>query len=251
MKKMLVLVGAAVLAAVGIGIAEEGVLSRNVVGVVKVDIRPGGQFSLVSFNFHGVGGQSATLSDLFDSNPIIANNSAARADKIYIYDPVFQSYEIYYKKTDGSFYFATNNTIVASPVISAGSAMWVQSVTTIPTNRVFSFVGEVVSDDEMGRDMAQGFVLFASPYAADFNINSHDWIADGATAHASAARADRIWLWTGKGYDPVFLKPDGKWYFGTNSNIRAENAIVPMGGAAWYQAKKPFSNTLLRPYPWW
>ena len=91
-------------------------------------------------------------------------------------------------------------------------------------------------------------MLGYSPYLNDTNIT---WIADGATGHATnPTRADTVYVWNGAGYDSYYLKPDGKWYY-VVGGAYASNAVIQVGAGAWYKARNAFTNSLVRPYPWW
>jgi hypothetical protein len=97
-------------------------------------------------------------------------------------------------------------------------------------------------------------MMIANPYSAplDMNGTNVDWVGDGAIAGPAAPAADTAYIWNGSAYISLFLRStDSNWHYSSPPYALATNAVIPVGGAAWYSAKQQFTNSMVRPYPWW
>ncbi len=254
MKKTSVLVAVAAVAMTGaVALAQTNVYSRNAVGAVRVDIPPTGQFVLCGFNFKPIGSDSTTLLSLLGTN-VPGHTTALRATRVHMWDPYANAggggYLSVYFRT-GQWHTIVGN-VVTNPTIAAGAGFWIQSGSTAPTTFPLFIMGEVISSGVVDRVMEDGFSLISNPYSAPLNLNDTNisWQADGATGRNVALNADTVYVWNGVGYDNYYLKADYRWYY-VIGGAYASNAVIPVGAGAWYKAKVPFTNSLVRPYPWW
>lgn len=232
---------------------QTNVYSRNAVGAIRVDIPPTGQFALAGYNFKPIGADTITCSDLFGTNQLVKNNFPTFATRIYFWDPAANGYLTVFQKADGNFYRAASPYPATNPVISAGQGFWIQSPNGATTTTVVYLMGEVISSNDLDRVMVNTFQLIANPYSAPLDLNDTNihWQADGATANNFASFADQCFIWNGAGYDAYYLRAsDWKWHYQVG-NALGSNAAISVGGGAWYKARNVFTNSLVRPYPWW
>jgi len=258
MKKTSVLVAVATATVIGAAaIAQTNVYSRNAVGAVRIDVPPGGQFVMAGFSFKPIGADTITLKDLLGTNQLVQFNASPGASRVYIWDPSMGGgggYVSVYQRSDGNFYLIAAPTVQTNPLISAGQGFWLQSPNNATTSMPVFIMGEVLSSNETDRIHTTGFMMIANPYSAPLDINGTNvsWIVDGATAGVAPTIADTVYIWDGAGYNSCYLRSvDAKWHYATPPFAVATNAIIPVGGAAWYKAQKSFTNALTRPYPWW
>lgn len=258
MKKFLVasIVAGAACAAL-VSIAQTDVYSGNAVGFVKITVPPSGQMVMAGFNFKPIGADAISLKDLFGTNQFVQANTAAKSTRIYIWNPALAGgggYETYYQKPNGSFYDVTGTVLSTNPVIRAGDGFWLQSPNGASSNATIFVMGEVVSTGSFSRVETSGMMIIGNPYAAALDLNDTNltWVADGATPANTPSKADTVYIWNGSGYNTFFLnKASGKWCEAVSPYPVATNAIIQVGGAAWYKGKNTFTNRLVRPYPWW
>lgn len=258
MKKTSVLVAVAAVAMTGaVALAQTNVYSRNAVGAVRVDIPPAGQFVMAGFSFKPIGADAITLKDLLGTNQLVKFNAAPFASRVYVWDPSAGGgggYISVFQKPDGDFYKIASPTEKTNPVITAGQGFWIQSPNNSTTSMSVFIMGEVLSSNQTARIHTAGFMMIANPYSAPLDLNDAniDWVADGAKVGANAVLADSAYVWDGSGYISVYLRSsDSNWHYATPPYALATNAVIPVGGAAWYKAKQQFTNSLVRPYPWW
>jgi hypothetical protein len=259
MKKTSVLVAVAAIAMTGaVALAQTNVYSRNAVGAVRIEVPPAGQFVMAGFSFKPIGADTITLKDLLGTNQLVKGTTLPTfATRVYIWDPSLGGgggYLAVFQKADGNFYKTAQTSVQTNPVITTGQAFWIQSPNNSATSMPIFIMGEVLSSNDTDRIHTAGFLMIANPFSAPMNLNDTNinWIADGAKGHASLPTlADNVYVWNGVGYDRFWLKPDGKWYSTLPGYPLATNAIIPVGAGAWYSAKQQFTNSLVRPYPWW
>lgn len=254
MKKRIVILGIALLAFVATFAVCEAVTGNNWVGYVKVQVPPGGQFTIVGVNFEAIGGGGIPLNEFISTNSLNGNVFFTKADNVFLYDTAKAAYNQFYYH-DGTFKNATQiggmpAGTATNPIVHNGDAFWLKSAgSSTETNEVF-LMGEVMLDSESEQTMLSSFQLFANPYPTSFDINNddYDWIAAGAKDNAFYTKADNIFIWNGAQgeYDQYFLDVDGKWH-DLGDNVAA-NAIIPVGHGAWYKARGTFTNLYTRPY---
>jgi hypothetical protein len=258
MKKTSVLVAVAAVAMTGaVALAQTNVYSRNAVGAVRIEVPPAGQFVMAGFSFKPIGADTITLKDLLGTNQLVRHSAPTFASRIYIWDPSIGGgggYVSVFQKADGDFYLMGFPTVTTNPLIRTGQGFWIQSPNNAATSMPVFIMGEVLSSNETDRVHTTGFMMIANPYSAPLDINSTslNWVADGATPGVIPTVADNIYIWNGVGYDSCFLRTaDQKWHYSASPYALATNAVIPVGGAAWYSARSTFTNSLVRPYPWW
>jgi hypothetical protein len=234
---------------------EPTAVSSTVVGIVKVQVPPAGGMVMAGFNFKPANGESASLTEVFGTDQLVKANLPTQATKIYIWDPNKAGgpgYHSYYQRLDGQFFNA--GTLQASEGrIRSGEGFWIQSPSG-GSAQVIHLKGEVIFDDAIERPTPQGLLMIGNPYATALDLNDEkiNWLADGyrATSNNLPTLADTVFIWNGKGnYKTYYLRDTGKWHHTTSPFALASDAIIPVGGAAWYSAKNPFVNLLVRPYP--
>lgn len=258
MKKSSVFMAVAAVVLTGVvALAQTNVYSRNAVGAVRIDIPPAGQFVMAGFSFKPIGADTITLKDLLGTNQMVKFNAAPFASRIYIWDPSIGgggAYVSVFQKPDGDFYLIASPTVKTNPIIGTGQGFWIQSPNNSTTSMPVFIMGEVLSSNETDRAHSTGFMMIANPYSAALDLNDTNihWVADGAKTGANAVLADSAYIWNGNGYISVYLSSiDQKWHYAVPPYAIATNALIPVGGAAWYKAKQVFTNSLTRPYPWW
>lgn len=258
MKKTSVLVAvAAVAVTASVALAQTNVYSRNAVGAVRIEVPPSGQFVMAGFSFKPIGADTITLKDLLGTNQLVKSTVPLFANRIYIWDPAIGGgggYISVFQKADGNFYFIGSPATSTNPLIGTGQGFWIQSPNNATTSMPVFIMGEVLSSNDTDRIHTSGFMIIANPYSAPLDINSTNlnWVADGAKHGVIPTLADNIYIWNGAGYDSCFLRTaDQKWHYSASPYALATNAVIPVGGAAWYSAKQLFTNSLVRPYPWW
>jgi hypothetical protein len=239
-----------------VALAQTNVYSRNAVGAVRVDIPPSGQFVMCGFNFTPLGSNEVSLLTLLGTNLPAHTSNPTRATRVYIWDPAALGgggyLSVYLRSPSYQWHTILENT-PTNPMLRAGAAFWIQSSQLAPTSMPVFIMGEVLSTNDIDRSLGAGFSMVANPYSAplDLNDTNINWIADGATGHnTNPTRADNVYVWNGAGYNNFFLKLDGKWY-DVITTAYASNAVIPVGAGAWYRARGAFTNSLVRPYPWW
>ena len=231
--------------------AQTTVYSANVVGFVSVVVPKAGGMVLAGYNFKPAGGSLATLKEVFGTNQLVQATVPTKATRICIWNTSSSTYDIVFQKKDGEFYKDTG-TLFTNAVLKSGDGFWIQSHSTSTNDLTLSLAGEVLSTNQVSRITPAGLMIIGNPYAADLDLNSTNltWVADGAKAATIPPKADVVYIWTGTQYNSFFLKSsDGKWHDVVSPFNLATNAVIPVGGAAWYSAKGTFTNKLVRPYP--
>ena len=224
------------------------VYSANIVGFVSV-VAPATNMVLAGYNFKPTSGTVATLKEVFGTNQLVRNNIHTRATKISVWNTakgLSGGYDIYYQKLDYDFYDQETGLKNTNAIIRAGDGFWIQN--SAKTNLTVQLAGEVILDNTFARLSPLGLMIIGNPYASPLDLNSTNlhWIADGATGNNLYTRADEVSIWNGRGYDMFYLNASGKWLPRAGT---MNNPVISIGGAAWYKAKKAFTNTLVRPYP--
>lgn len=252
MKKM-GLLALSLFVSAGFALAQTGeVTSVNIVGYCQVTVPSNGQFVMVGLNFEGLSAPSNTLSTLMGTNQLIQSNLAVAADRLYIWDPNKAGGPGYYsifQKPNGTFYSVTAPTVATNPVLYSGNAFWIQSPASTNNNtHNILLMGAVPLETSIAAAFPQNFQMFSNPYSTPLDINGTNvnWIAAGATANNLAPAADEIYIYNNGNYTAYYLTTNG-WNFVVGKTY-ATNAVIPVGGAAWYLAKHAFTNSFAVPY---
>jgi hypothetical protein len=246
MKKKLLIVSLLVVALIAAVAIADTVNGKNWVGYVKVKLPPAGGFVMVGVNFDAIGGGGVPLNELISTNSLTGHAFFTMADNVYIYDPSLPGYHRYYYNGGTFKDFATGTS--TNPVVFSGDAFWLQSSNTSTTTNDIYLLGEVLLADTDTQVLVTSFQQFSNPFATDLNLNSNaNWAASGATGNAFFTMADNIYIWNGTGYDRYYFGADDKWRDFVTFQV-ADNAVIPVGGGAWYEAKGTFTNLLNRPY---
>lgn len=220
----------------------------GIFGFQKVSIPPDGGVKLVSFSF--ISDQSSYLEDVFGTNQLRNGIVPSLADALYIWNGT--SYDFYFQKADGLFYDGSNPfgaSVTAE--IPPGTAFFLQSPSNASTTNVITLYGSVLMTDYelLAYD---GLITVANPYPTEMDLNSTDFDWSGATSGVVPSLADIVYIWNpdkagGAGYESFFIRSDGKWHEIT-APFALGNAVVPVGGGAFYHAKNAFTNEIIRPF---
>lgn len=216
--------------------ATNEVTSVNVVGYVKVSIPTSGNYTMISIPFDPIGGVTNTLQGVFGTNRLTQNAFGALSDRLYKFTGA--GYDIFYQNTNGLFYIVGESTPTNIAVL-AGDAFWIRQPTASNQVKEIVLMGDVVDVVTQLTDMISSYQMLAYPFSSDVNINQTGFLGSpGSVTNALfAALADRIYVFTGAGYDIYGLKADG-WHSidGFETNAVATN-VFSMGSAFWYRAK--------------
>ncbi|MCX6997037.1 MAG: hypothetical protein NTV49_08095, partial [Kiritimatiellaeota bacterium] len=233
-----------------------GVFSPNGVGYAVVQVPPAGGYALCGLNFMPGGNDPTTLPDLLGTNQLVRNSAYTLASQVLLWDSEAQGgaggYLAVFQKPNGNFYLTQTPTVAVIPGIGLGEALWIQSPKGATATQTVLLAGDVPTDPVMPQFVPAGLSMFANPYAAPLDLNDTNlhWVANGATARNAYTLADQLCLWTGTGYNNLYLRAsDQKWHY-QSGGLLATNAVIAPGAGAWYKAKQAVTNWIVRPYPW-
>ncbi len=231
-----------------ISIASAQSVISGTFGFQKVDIPPAGDVNLVGFSFSS--DQPIYLEDVFGTNQLTQGVVPSLADTLYIWNG--SSYDFYFQKADGLFYDGSNpfGASVTSE-IAPGTALFLQSPSSAAMTNTITLSGSVLMAD-FELLSYDGLLTIANPYPTKMDLNSLDFDWSEATPGVVPSLADIVYIWNpdktgGAGYESFFIKSDGKWHEIT-SPFALGNAVIPLGGGAFYQAKNTFTNEVVRPF---
>jgi hypothetical protein len=244
-------------AAAAASFAQNTVSSGNIVGYQKVSLRPAGYYIPVGSAFESDSG-TPTLISIFGTNQLAQGASPALCDRVYVWDKVNQVYLTFAQKlTTRSFYSTTNWTGASADnyPIPLGSAVWVQSKSSSTTTNDLVLSGSVPVYSAITNSILGGsgrpLSFICNPYPAEININNLINTNNGATAGATPALGDIIYLWneTTQQYVGLALKSsDNMWHYTTNWAGSAANVTITPSQGFWYGAKKSFTWIQNRPF---
>lgn len=218
---------------------------------------PAGTFNLVGLNFRGIGATNNTLQAVL-GDQLLKSNVPTLADRVHIYDTVNSVYVQYaVRLSDGLFHYFTNYAGPAvNPIIPNGQAFWIQSPSTVTTDRFIYVMGEVPDVTNTTRAIVGTglgyFQQIGNPYPVDADVNTLIGTNDGAKANNVPTLADRMFLWQmdQTNYVQVGLRAsDGKWHYFTNfAGPAVSNVFLAPGAAAWYRGLTNFTWNEPKPY---
>lgn len=240
MKKLIMT--AAVVACASIVSAQ--VPSDNVVGYVKETTPAAGGFNIVNVNVFGTADIQDVIANVADLN---ASTIKANADKIYVWSGTgYSSYGLYAGTSDywmDTLSIGWNKAAKAAPsavTLNRGNSVWYETGAGGVSAPLYT-LGEVPNDGTFDIAVAN-FSLIAYPYAATINLT--DLVVSNATASATKAVADKIYIWSGTGYSSYGLYAGTSDYWmdtlsiGWNKAAKAapSDVDVDLGKGIWYES---------------
>lgn len=208
--------------------------SINSVAFVPVTIPANGGAVMVGVNLEKIDGEeSISAVDLFGSNQLVRANSALFATQIHAWNGT--QYVTLYQRLDGRYRLASG--AYTNYQFRTGDAVWLQSPSTSTAPHTIYLVGQILPGPAVQREMIDGIMLIANPFASPWYLNGTNmtWVLDGAK-RGSVGSADNIYIWNGASYDQYYLR-------NANSNwvSAADNAVmtnpIPVGAGFWYLAR--------------
>ena len=264
MKKLLV--AAAALAA---GVASASIVSSSIVGYNTVTIDK--QYAILAVNFGSVSGGAMNIQDAIPyAAGMTQGASSATADNVQIMqsDGTYKTYYMSNGKvgkttydTVGKWVDMDDKTVAASVTIPSGTAFWYASQ-NYATPYVITVAGEVLATTSDTKDIAQTYMLVASPYPVALPLNDCVVVEEGGITGASSATADNLQIMQDDGtYKTYYLSNGkvgkttydtvGKWVDMDDKTV-ATTATFPIGKGAWFvsqnaSAKLKFINPMGTP----
>lgn len=240
--------------------------SANVVGYVKEATPAATGFEIVSVNVLGEGDTVdiqdvfANLDDLNAGGSVLGDIPGALAvvDKVYVWNGGgYNTYGLY--DAGASKYWMSSassgwsKSAAAAPAVATlnrGDSVWFQTATGGAASDVMT-VGEVPDDGTYQVNAFAGFTLVAYPYAS--SINLQDLVISNATSGGSVlgdipaalAAVDKIYVWTGGGYNTYGLYDSGSgefWMSSASSGWSKSAAAAPadadieLGKGVWFES---------------
>ncbi len=209
--------------------AQDQVLSKNAVGYVKVAVPSSPNWGLFLNNFNPMNATSTTVSQIMsDQVPV--------GTKVYVWDLVGQTYRIATFLAGKS-----GNTWTPDYEIAEGAGFFAQApATEATTNYPVFILGEVPDDSAIDVGLKEGFNLIGYMFPVD-----QPWT--NMNLAKSADVGDKVYVWTGYGYDI------GTFLAGKSGNYWSNPNAVLSPGAAFFYSKttaggKTWSET--KPYTW-
>jgi len=226
-------------AAMGFAATNE-VTSVNIVGYNTAVKPAGGQFNLIGIQFDAF---DPTLLGVLGTNQLTAGLLPQLADRVYVYDASKPGYNTYAMRTGANGFRDTTNWhgTNVNPKIEAGTAMWILAKAGAMTN-LLTIAGEAVDVGTQSVDIVSGFQLLAYPFSCEIDLNDTDLPAQG-TKGLLPQLSDRVYVWNGAGYTTYGLHNVGEFRSTTAWSTPATpgSALVPLGTAMWYEARKGFN----------
>lgn len=238
----------------------------SVVGYSTINIDK--QYAILAVNFESVNTGAMSIQDAI---PYVAGMtqgaSSATADNIQIMqdDGTYKTYYMSNGKvgkktydTVGKWVDMDDKTVAASVTIPSGTAFWYASQ-DYSTPYVITVAGQVLATTSNTKNIAQTYMLVASPYPVALPLNDAVVVDEGATTGASSATADNLQIMQDDGtYKTYYLSngkvgkktydTDGKWVDMDDKTVAA-TATFPVGKGAWFvsqngSAKLKFVNPM-------
>lgn len=231
-------------------VTAQTVTSANVVGYSKEATPAPGAFTIVSLNVLGEADTVDIQDAVANTDALNASQSLANADKIYVWTGSgYNTYGLFDNTTEtfwmDSLASGWNKASKAAPSaqdIVRGSSVWFETGAGGSAADVMT-AGEVPNDGVYDVTLAGSFDLVAYPYAASINIM--DLVVSNGAASAVLADADKIYVWTGSGYNSYGLYDTGAETYwmdtlssGWNKASKAQpsDADLDLGKGVWYEA---------------
>ena len=164
------------------------------------------------------------------------------------------SYKIYYlsngkvgKKTYdtvGKWVDLENKTVATTDTIKSGTAFWYISQNGATTPYNITVAGKVLATTSDTMDIAQTYMLVASPYPVAIPLNDGVVIEEGATQGSSNENGDNLQIFQDDGSYKIYYLSNGKvgkkTYDTVGKWVDLENKTVattdtfPVGKGAWF-----------------
>lgn len=232
-------------------ITPQGAVSANTVGYVKEPIGAGGSFKIISLNPLRTG--DIDIQGVFANLDVLnagGNRAYADADKMYVWTGSgYDTYGLY--DAGGSNYWMSSLSAgwrraskarPASRLIRRGQSAWYETGVGGSAAELLA-IGDVPDDGSATIDVNR-FGLISYPYSS--TINLQNLIVSNATASATLSDADKIYVWTGSGYELFGLYDFGYTNFWANSLLSGwpkgfvkpspSDREIELGTGVWYES---------------
>lgn len=239
-----------------VAMAQTDVMSVNVVGFTKVNVKPGGQFNLLSLPFDAIDPADANLLGVFGTNSLTKLDPASFlpppfADQVWLWVPSVPEWKTYYQSTDGNFYDADAwpAGTATNPAVLPGEGFLLQSDIIETTTNTVALMGEVITASTQVVGIASGYQVVGYPFSSSIDIQNTSFKdMPGATRLPDPmlppALADNVWVMDDAGnYVNYYLHTDGQWYNASDwpAGTPVTDLVFQLGQGFWYQAIGSFS----------
>ena len=148
------------------------VVSSNIVGYEKINLAAGAYY-LSGSQFVKVGGNNATLNDLFSSTDIPFDTEVLTLNASGTYDHFYYLEEAYDAESDDFIQgWGDGSEEYVTDTLPPGTGFWVKA----PESYSLTQAGEVVSSDSITIDVPKDqLVMIANPFPEGFNPNAVTW----------------------------------------------------------------------------
>jgi hypothetical protein len=247
-KAMLALLTAALLGSSYVTQAQ--VSSVNAVGYYQLTVPTNSQYSMVSVQLDPMDPTNATLLGVMGTNNLQKANNPNGADKVYIWTGL--RWAGYFQKLDGLFYVYPNVTgsIPTNPPLLGGTAIFLQGVASLITNRTITISGEVVSDVTASVSIPGVYASYAFltyPFSCGTTLQGMSLKYQG-TKSLNPTANDKLTLFdtATQKYYAYYLRGNDAGTHRLAWQTNPTNAVdpdwsIPMGQAFWYQARNTFT----------
>ena len=208
--------------AFGAFIAQAQTTSDNIVGYTKTSHSGGFSISSVQFDVSGDETPTSVYGDQLPSG-----------SKVYSWDGSSYSIASYAPA------FVPGQGLVtkwsAEPVLSAGTAHWVETTSSVEAIQA----GEVSGEASITTSIPAGFSLVSYPYPVARTVSE---------LGLSPASGDKIYLWDGSGYTIISYAPAFVPGQGLVTQWSNGDAAVAVGQGFWYETATPQTWSVNKPF---
>jgi hypothetical protein len=195
------------------------------------------------------GKTTTTLSELLNSSDFTAGTSAADSDSVFVWNGTGYSMYFYYAYAGAGFdetAWVDTDYAEVNVELTPGNAVWLNRIAA----EADVALGGVASDTAtQNLALTAGLNLITFPYPTAALLNDFD--ISNATAGASVADSDVVYVWNGSSYDTYFLYA----YAGPSFNetnwvdmaYKEFDINLESGQGFWYRAVKAFTLSASKP----
>ena len=232
--------------------AQTTVSSANIVGYAKIDLQPGGKYTLAACNFQA--GATNTLLSVFGTDQLTQDDNYGNCDRIILWNPSTQLYQAWAQWTDGVFYKANDGAewalgISGNPEIPVGKGFFISSGNV--SNAIY-LSGDVITATTQTVNLVEGYQILGNTFSSDIALQNTSFASNGAAADDNYGNCDRIHVWEGDRYQAYALWTDGVWYKANDGTQWAEGIAatnqLSLSQGFFYEAKVPMVWTASNPY---
>ena len=248
---------AAVLAA-GIAIADNAIVSSDIVGYQTKELASG-TYTMLNVPFQHVNNDGKGL--MLNSDITVANvtgnaDNFNNADQIWVWVPADEAYTKFFYYDDGNeagWSVTTGGQEYFEELtdwengLPEGSAIFYKA--KAPSGKALTGSGAIERQDEVELDLVSGtYTMIGNPYPVALQLNTDQFTAENVTGNADNFNdADQIWVWVpaDEAYTKFFYYDDGNeagWSITTGGQEYIEELEdwangIPSGTAMYYKAK--------------